>query len=475
MVIAYIVAGALLYSGGYAPISMWFLPAIGIAFFVAALQKESLLRRLFYISLFGFIANGIVLHWTSTYVGAGPWLLLTILETAFLLPLALIFPLQKWRYFAFPSAWVLMEFFESRFPFGGFGWTRIGFSQADSPYKSIASVAGVAGLSFVTILLALIFHLLTRKKYRDSLAIFGCTSLTVLISTALLPMQGPRTINVLAIQGGVPKLGLEFNARAEQVFHNHLDETYRALKSGKVKPDLIVWPENAVDVDPFANADVRKAIDALVTNQNIPIILGAVKTFGSHYQNVSILWEPHTGPSSIYIKNHLTPFGEYIPLRSWAKNFSPLVNDVTDFSPGREIQIHRIAGVRVGPVICFDLIDDQLLRNTAITADILAVQTNNATFGTSPQSKQQLAIARVRAIEHQKSIVSISTSGVSAFIDNLGNIEQETDLNTSAAIAAKVSLQNGNSISDKLGNRAEAALVFIPTLLWFIVRRMRKI
>jgi len=212
-----------------------------------------------------------------------------------------------------------------------------------------------------------------------------------------------------------------------------------------------------------------------VTNQNIPIILGAVKTFGSHYQNVSILWEPHNGPSSIYIKNHLTPFGEYIPLRSWAKNFSPLVNDVTDFSPGREIQIHRIAGVRVGPVICFDLIDDQLLRNTAITADILAVQTNNATFGTSPQSKQQLAIARVRAIEHQKSIVSISTSGVSAFIDNLGNIEQETDLNTSAAIAAKVSLQNGNSISDKLGNRAEAALVFIPTLLWFIVRRMRKI
>ena len=286
-------------------------------------------------------------------------------------------------------------------------------------------------------------------------------------------MQGPRTINVLAIQGGVPILGLEFNARAEQVFHNHLDETYRALKSGKVKPDLIVWPENAVDVDPFANADVRKAIDALVTNQNIPIILGAVKTFGSHYQNVSILWEPHTGPSSIYIKNHLTPFGEYIPLRSWAKNFSPLVNDVTDFSPGREIQIHHIAGVHVGPVICFDLIDDQLLRNTAIRSDILAVQTNNATFGTSPQSKQQLTIARVRAIEHQKSIVSISTSGVSAFIDNLGNIQQETDLNTSAAIGAKISLQNATSISDRLGNRAEAVLIFIPTLLWFIVRRMR--
>lgn len=473
MVIAYIVAGALLYSGGYAPISMWFLPAIGIAFFVAVLQKESLLRRLLYIFLFGIIANGVILHWTSTYVGAVPWLLLTILETTFLLPLALIFPLQKWRYFAFPSVWVLMEFFESRFPFGGFGWTRIGFSQADSPYKSIASVAGVAGLSFVTVLLALVFHFLTRRKYRTSLTIFGFTSLTVLISMALLPMQGLRTINVLAIQGGVPKLGLEFNARAEQVFHNHLNETYLALKNGKVKPDLIVWPENAVDVDPFTNADVRNAIDVLVSNENIPIILGAVKTFGSHYQNVSILWDPHTGPSSIYIKNHLTPFGEYIPLRSWAKNFSPLVNDVTDFSPGREIQIHRIAGVHVGPVICFDLIDDQLLRKTAIRSDILAVQTNNATFGTSPQSKQQLAIARVRAIEHQKSIVSISTSGVSAFIDNLGNIEQETDLNTSAAIGAKILLQNGTSISDRLGNRVEAVLIFIPTLLWFIVRRMR--
>jgi apolipoprotein N-acyltransferase len=103
----------------------------------------------------------------------------------------------------------------------------------------------------------------------------------------------------------------------------------------------------------------------------------------------------------------------------------------------------------------------------------LAVQTNNATFGTSSQSKQQLAIARVRAIEHQKSIVSISTSGVSAFIDNLGNIGQETDLNTSATIDAKISLQNGTSISDRLGNRAEAVLIFIPTLLWFIVRRMR--
>ncbi len=476
MVILFTILFAILMSFSFAPLSLWFAAPLAVGLLIYSLQRVHLKQRLALVYLFAFISNAIILHWTSTYVGALPWLILSFLESLFLLPIALVFPLRGWRYPALASLWVALESLMARYPFGGFGWTRIGFTQADAPYKSLASIGGAPALTFTTVLVGIIlFAILSKNTAKALLLTLGISVLTLTGLTVASSdhIQSPGKISILAIQGGVPELGLDFNSRAKQVFQNHLSETYRTLASTKEHPDLLLWPENSIDVDPFTNQDVKSALDELANRSNTPIIFGAVRTVPTGYANVSVLWNPTTGPATIYTKIHLTPFGEYIPMRSIANKISPLANDVVDFIPGTQNISHHVGLASIGPVICYELLDDSLLRKVAQNSNIFAVQTNSATFGKSAQSKQELAISRIRAIEHHRNIISISTSGVSAFIDINGAITQETKLDSAASIQKSVELSNGSTFSDKMGWRGEWILIFIPTLAWFIVSRVR--
>jgi apolipoprotein N-acyltransferase len=259
------------------------------------------------------------------------------------------------------------------------------------------------------------------------------------------------------VQGNVPELGLDFNARAKQVFNNHLDETKKALAKNQ-KVDFIVWPENAVDVDPYTNKDVYDQIETF----DKPLIIGAIVEKGDKLLNTSILWGEKT--QEIYVKQHLTPFGEYIPLRSLAKKISPLVNQVDDFSPGNQQKIFTIGQARVAPVICFELIDDEILAQAAKSSNLLVVQTNSATFGTSAESAQQLSITRIRAIEHSRNVVSVSTTGISAVIDFNGKIMNQTSMGTAEHVFADVGLINQSSPRDRYGDWAG-----IFTLVWLLV------
>jgi apolipoprotein N-acyltransferase len=277
---------------------------------------------------------------------------------------------------------------------------------------------------------------------------------------ALLSPNNIATINqtsVLMVQGNVPELGLEFNARAKQVFNNHVDETKRALARNQ-KVDFIVWPENAVDVDPYTNKDVYEQLETF----DKPLIIGAIIGKGDKLLNTSILWGEKT--QDIYVKQHLTPFGEYIPLRSIAKKISPLVDQVDDFSPGNQQKIFTIGASKVAPVICFELLDDEILTEAAKSSNLLVVQTNSATFGTSAESAQQLSITRIRAIEHSRNVVSVSTTGISAVIDFNGKILNQTSMGTAEHVFAEVGLIEQSSPRDRYGDWAG-----VFTLIWLMV------
>jgi len=262
------------------------------------------------------------------------------------------------------------------------------------------------------------------------------------------------------VQGNVPELGLEFNARAKEVFNNHVNETNKALIQDK-KVDFIVWPENAVDVDPYTNKDVYEKLEAFEK----PLIIGAIVGKGEKILNTSILWGDKT--QEIYVKQHLTPYGEYIPLRSIAKKISPLVSQVKDFSPGNEQKIFTIGQAKIAPVICFELVDDEILSEAARKTNLLVVQTNSATFGKSAESAQQLSMTRVRAIEHSRNVVSVSTTGISAVIDFNGKVLNQTSMGTAEHVFADVGLIDQISPRDRYGDWAG-----IFTLVWlFVVAR----
>jgi apolipoprotein N-acyltransferase len=267
----------------------------------------------------------------------------------------------------------------------------------------------------------------------------------------ILPNNSPRqTFQILAIQGSVPKLGLDFNERATEVFYRHLRQTETSLQSGK-KPNLIIWPENAVDVDPFINKKVGQEITDLVDKSQVPVLIGAVLRSEEKLQNASILWEPGKGATSRYIKRHLTPFGEVMPLRSALTFFSDLPNQIEDFSAGNQTVIHQVGQAKIAPVICFELIDDRLIQSSAGQSNLFAVQTNSATFAKTAESAQQLAITRIRSVEHARYSVSVSTVGISAIVDTNGIVLKSTKENIASSINSAVALNATTTLYDRVG------------------------
>ncbi|CAB4582979.1 unannotated protein [freshwater metagenome] len=445
-----IISGALL-SAAFAPLSLWWSAPLAIALHMQSLKSSS--RPFLNAFIFALTFNTIALHWTSIYVGSTPWIILAVGQAVLFIPLGLI---KKCSIAFYPLIFLILEEIRGSFPFQGFGWLRIAYSQADSPYRGIAAFGGAAGLSAITLSIALVLFSILQKR----LTILPLLPLFLLLIP--LNIQNVGTVKVLMVQGDVPQLGLDFNSRATEVFNNHVQETNKALQLNS-DVDFILWPENAVDVDPFTNQELSKTLDAF----EHPLIVGAVIRQNNELQNVSILWG--WDEKKIYIKQHLTPFGEYIPLRALAEKISPFTDSVEDFSAGDKSTIFSIGAAKIAPIICFELIDDEILHKAAISSNLIVVQTNSATFGRSAETAQQLAISRVRAIEHGRNILSVSTTGISAQIDYAGKIIQSTQIHTPAHIFAEPELITSQTPRDRAGDWA-----LIATLLWlFALGRKR--
>ena len=404
--------------------------------------------------LFALTFNLVSLHWASTFVGSTPWIILAVGLSLFYLPLALI---GRWGIASYPLIFIILEEVRNHFPFGGFGWARLAYSQPDSPFSQIASRGGAIALSAITVSIGAFIFFVCHVKIKPILLLP--------IFLLLIPnnISTVGTTSALLIQGNVPELGLDFNSRAKEVFNNHVVETKKGLAdNGQI--DFIVWPENSVDVDPFTNADVFAQLETIEQ----PLIIGAIVRKDGKLLNTSILWGDTN--QEIYVKQHLTPFGEYIPLRSIASKISPLVNRVNDFSPGDKGKVFDIGAARVAPVICFELIDDQILHAAAKSSNLFVVQTNSATFGESPESAQQLSITRVRAIEHSRNVLSVSTTGYSAVIDYKGKVVQQTSMAAAEHLYASVGLIDQNSVRDRVGDWASVGTFF---WLLLVARRVR--
>ena len=417
------------------------------------------------VLLFGLAFFGPLLSWSNTYVGDIPWLILTALQVALIIPIAFLRTSTSRNVFLFPSVWIGVEYLRGHFPFNGFGWGRLAFGQADAPYAQFARLGGAPLVGFVVSAFAVVLFFALKGSWTQAGGLLAVLVTLTLAVNATTPSPPKPTFSFVAVQGGVPSLGLDFNSRATVVFENHLRTTVNYLANQTKMPQVVLWPENSIDVDPFKDPIVRDQLQSVVDQFNIPFIVGAVLQQGSNFQNASILWSPKVGPTSIYIKRHLTPFGEYMPLRSIAEVVSPYAKRVVDFVPGNRIVIHHVGPARFAPIICFELLDDASGRAMARHSNVFVVQTNSATFGLSPESAQQLGITRIRSIEHQRFSVSIATSGISALVDPLGRVTHETGQNTSAVIDSRVGLNGALSFADRYGSLFEAFLVFFPFIL----------
>ncbi|MGW6456204.1 apolipoprotein N-acyltransferase [Streptomyces sp. NPDC055078] len=426
-----------------------------------------------------------LLSWTGEEVGPVPWVALAAVEALFIglacLGIAAVTRLPVWPVWA-AAVWILGEAVRARVPFGGFPWGKIAFGQADGVFLPLAAAGGTPVLGFAVVLCgfglyeAVRLGIARRRTGELPRGPLAAALLTVFVPVtaafAALPLVDASaedgTATVAAIQGNVPRLGLDFNEQRRAVLDNHARRTEQLaadVKAGRAqKPDFVLWPENSSDLDPYRNPDARQVIDNAVRAIGVPTVVGAVITPETgKLRNTLIEWDPRNGPVATYDKRHVQPFGEYIPMRSFVRLFSSDVDRVRrDFGPGDKVGVFDLAGTKVGLVTCFEAAFDDMVRDTVTQgAQLISVPSNNATFGRSEMTYQQLAMDRVRAVEHSRSVVVPVTSGVSAVIMPDGKIVQRTELFTPDALVAEVPLRSSLTPATRLGVWPEIALLLV--------------
>ncbi len=236
---------------------------------------------------------------------------------------------------------------------------------------------------------------------------------------------GDPSATIALVQGGTPQVGMGAMDVRRAVLDNHVAQTLalgQAIDDGTVEqPAFVLWPENASDIDPFADAQAADAITAAARAVGAPILVGAVTSVPDNpagVWNVGIVWDPVSGPTQMYIKTHPVPFGEYIPFRDL---IAPVIGRFDriprDFIAGTEPGNLDIGGVAVGNVICFEIAYREVVDAVVDAgARVITVQTNNATYGGTSQPAQQLGIERIRAVEFGRSVLVAATSGITAVI-----------------------------------------------------------
>ncbi|MCX5116419.1 apolipoprotein N-acyltransferase [Micromonospora sp. NBC_00362] len=510
------VAAGLALLVAFPPYGVWPLAPVGVALLAAAAHRRRLRAGAGLGFLTGVAFFAPLLAWTNLHTGYLPWVLLSLLQAGYLALLgvatAWVSPLVDRARWAWPALtgllWVGQEALRDRTPFGGFPWGRLAFSQDGSPLLRLAALGGAPLVTFVV---ALIGGLLVTAAWRGWVtaqrrAAEPTTAPGDATPGADGPLDGPArpggaaarpwtpvvvpavvavaltaggllvpvatagsgdTVTVAIVQGNVPRLGLDFNAQRQAVLNNHVDATIelaeRVAAGQQRRPDLVVWPENSSDIDPLRNPTAGARISQAADTIGAPILVGAVLLGpdAGQVRNAGILWRPGTGADlgQLYTKRHPVPFAEYVPLRDVARMVSKKVDLIrNDFVPGSTPGVVRAGPTVLGDVICFEVAYDEVVRDTVTGgAQLLVVQTNNATFDVA-EARQQMAMVRLRAVEHGRPALMASTVGVSGFVAPDGRVSDATGFNTREVVVRQLRLDDGRTLATRLGWWPEVAL-----------------
>lgn len=426
--------GAVLLATAFQPLDWWPMTLPGAALAILAVRGRSV-RAAFGI---GVATGGLffLLHitWITVYLGWLPLVGLSLVMAIWWglggMMTALVWRRTEsisgilGRYVAAPAmlagVWMLRESLSGSWPWGGFAWGRLAYAHAGSPIGDTAAWVGTPGLSF---LLAFVSALLaTLAIARGSLArrrlTIGVTAVVALVAIPAFPVVASGSIRVGAVQGD-SEAGLLAPYTRGEIIRQHAAAS-EALEGADL--DVVVWPENAGEWNPQREPAHVALLDATQARLQAPLILGAVTNEGQRTYNSLLLWD--AGVQGEYHKRHPVPFAEYVPSR---EVFAPLLDALgfldlipRDYSlDPTSANVFDVAGTTAGLAICFDIIDDGLVREMVgeREAEIIFAPTNNADFGEgSAENVQQLAIARLRAIEAGRALVNISTVGTSAMV-----------------------------------------------------------
>jgi apolipoprotein N-acyltransferase len=489
-------AGGIAVYISFPPLDAWPVAVLGPALLVIALTGRSLRGSFCCGLVFGLALFVPLLTWLVN-VAWYAWAALAVAEAVIFAVLAvgqrLLLRLSWWPA-AVAGWWVAAEGLRDRWPFA-FPWGRLAMSQSVAPDVRWVAVGGAPLLTFLVALtgamiarwvlavLAPLFgapapdarplHRLVRT-WRPALA--AVVTAGAVLAGGLLPVDptaGAPTAVVAAIQGNVPRArNLPSLLNDTEVTQNQATATLKlaaGVKAGRLPaPAVVVWPEDAVGLDPFEYPSVYDEILGMVDAIGRPVLVGEV--LQNPLRNVGQLWVPGRGPTyPIYVKRQLVPWGEYIPFRRITSLISSLTSLVpVNFTPGHAAVVFGVGPIRLGDVICYEVGFDNLVRSEVTAgANLLALQSNDADFELDDQlgeTEQQTAMARIRAIESDRAVIYASTTGESSIIAPDGALLAHSGIWRQAIPEARVPLVTYRTLADRVGGWPEYVIILLTVL-----------
>ncbi|HEY6683072.1 MAG TPA: apolipoprotein N-acyltransferase [Propionibacteriaceae bacterium] len=495
-VVAVLLAGVAI-GLSWQPYGLWPLMFVGIPAFTLAIRDTRPLPAAGLGYLFGLAMLSVAVSWVHVL---GIWVAATLIVF-----MSLFFGLLgltvnrverlRWWPLATACCWVLIEYAYSRVPFGGFGWTRIAYGAVDTPLAGFFPIIGVAGVSFVVALTGqlIAWGVLELRKAspdgprRRGRVLVAAASVVVvgLLGSALRLYQvepaatAASSVRVGIVQGNIPGRGIEAMGRARSVTNNHLAETIDLMTKVRLgqhpEPDFLLWPENSTDIDPTLDPLTRQTVQAAAEVADRPILVGAVMQGPGEdeRQTAALWWDPDRGVLARYEKQNLVPFGEWIPFRDELLPLIPLLQQVGAQSvPGTGPGVLDVSAsgrpIKVGDAICFELAYDQTIyRALRGGAQVMMVQSNNATYGGTGQIEQQFAITRARAMESRREIAVATTNSVSGFITRDGGVAIRTQEFTAQSMVVEMPLRSALTPAIFIAPWLERGLALMAVLACF--------
>jgi apolipoprotein N-acyltransferase len=383
--------------------------------------------------------------------------------------------------FLSPAAHMLIEVLRMSAPFGGVPLATLGISQVGGPLHRVASIGGVILLSWLTWQVGALLAKRPRdfSVDRQHRRLLWALCLLVFVGSYFAPRGSNtgRDFHVVAVQGGGPQGTRAINTDPRDVVERHLAAT-RTIDNNIGNPiDLVVWPENVIDVADFETSEELAEIGAEASRLNAPFAVGITEDVNrEHFTNAQVIVTTDSEVTGRYDKVRRVPFGEYMPMRSFLKSLGAPVDQVPrDALAGTEPAFLDVptseSNERIGVVISWEVFFGGRAREGVKNgAGFIINPTNGSSYTWTVLQSQQVASSKLRAIETGRWVVQISPTGFSAFVDPEGNVYQRTGVSEQKVISRDIAIRSGQTLYVALGDKPWIALLALVFLIGLINR-----
>ena len=479
-----IVAG-LLVAFSLPPWGWWPLTYVGVALF-ATIKPTSNRARFMFGTLFAlaWLAPGMAWMWFLTapgYVIAS--LLFSALHGIAAMVTGAVTDQHKHRAVVGPLAHTLAEALRFSFPFGGVPLATLAISHAASPIAPIVRIGGPLLLTYIVLQIGFLLARLrdTETPKRSVHAALIAVVVVVLPIVGSIAPHGNdigRSLTIAAVQGGGPQGTLAINTNSRDVVVRHLDATQEIADGSAAtgnQLDLVIWPENVIDVSSFSSSTERTEVAAQAARLNAPFLVGITEDLDNKFfTNAQVVVNTDGSLGDRYDKVRRVPFGEFVPMRGLLEAVGAPVDRIPrDAKAGNDTAILRAADTTIAVVISWEVFfAGRANEGIEQGATLLVNPTNGSSYTGTILQTQQIASSRLRALETGRWLVQVSPTGFSAFISPSGQVFDRTGVSEQRVITREVQLRSGRTIYSYLGDMP-FILIMIASLLAIVIAGRR--